>query len=297
MQKNKLDLKTGFKCNNSCKFCVQAHKKQFGDKPAEILKAYLKESSRDFKSVVFTGGEITIRKDILELIDYARGCGYKDIILQSNGRMFAYKAFCIKAIEAGANMFAIAIHGHKPELHDYLTTSKGSFAQTYQGLKNLVSLNQSITTNTVITKSNYRHLPEIAKMLALLSVKSSQLAFPHMLGNAMKNYKSVIPKKSLIEPYVKAALDISTKYGARMMTEAIPYCFMNGYEKYVVEKYIPMTKIYDLDFTIENFTEVRKKYGKVKGKMCPACKYNDECEGPWREYPQLFGWSEFKAVN
>lgn len=293
----RIDLKTGFRCNNNCKFCVQAHKKKFGDKLTDTLKKYLKESSSGYKAVVFTGGEITIRKDIFELIAYSKEIGYETIILQTNGRMLSYKDFCLKAIKAGANEFAIAIHGHVPELHDYLTTVKGSFAQTYKAIKNLASLNQIIVTNTVISKPNYRHLPQIAGMLIALGVKNFQFAFAHILGNAKKNYRSIIARKTLVEPYVKKALDIGYKAGAHTMTEALPYCFMKGYEKYVVESKIPKTKIYDLDFTIDDFADVRRNYGKAKGKQCSQCIMDEQCEGPWREYPEFFGWEEFKPIT
>jgi hypothetical protein len=31
--------------------------------------------------------------------------------------------------------------------------------------------------------------------------------------------------------------------------------------------------------------------------MCPECDWHASCEGPWREYPELFGWDEFVPVK
>lgn len=292
----RIDLKTGFFCNNDCKMCVQAHKKQFGNKSTEQLKQYLREAVVKYKGVVFTGGEATIREDILDLVSYAKKIGYSLIQIQTNGRMFAYSDFCLRMIDAGASEFALAIHGQIAKLHDYLTSSIDSFGQTLQGIKNLLSLNQRVLTNTVITKPNYRHLPEIAKLLAGLGVKQFQFAFVHILGNATKNIDSIVPRKSLIEPYVKKALDIGISSKAKPMTEGIPYCFMQGYEKFISERTIPRTKVYDLDYIIEDFTEVRQKEGKIKGSVCKGCHYYKICEGPWKEYPQKYGWEEFNPV-
>lgn len=294
----RIDLKTGFLCNNNCHFCVQGDKKRFGNRGKAELKKYLKKSAEDgYQSVVLTGGEPTIRPDIIELVGYAQKLGFKLIQIQSNGRRFAYLDFCKKMIVAGANEFAPALHGHTPDLHDYLVCSPGAFAQTVMGIKNLKSLGQAVITNTVITKSNYRHLPEIAKLLVKLKVDQFQLAFVHALGYAATNFDSVVPEKSLVESYVKMALDIGIKSGVKVMTEAIPYCFMRGYEKYVAEEAIPETKIFDLNQIIKNFTEARRMRGKIKGAKCVECKYFKKCEGPWREYPEYFGWREFKPIK
>jgi molybdenum cofactor biosynthesis enzyme MoaA len=292
----RIDLKTGFTCNNNCIFCVQAHKKKFGNKTTHELKKYIKDSAKMYHGVVFTGGEATIRKDIFELVSFAKKSGYSLIQIQTNGRRFAYKEFCIKMIEAGANEFAVAIHGHKPVLHDYLTASKGSFEQTLQGIKNLISLHQKVLTNTVITKSNFRHLPEISWLLTQTRVPYIQFAFVHMLGNAFKYRYSVVPRKSLIAPYVKKAIDIGSSAGAKMTTEAIPFCFMSGYERYIAETNIPRTKVFDLDYTIEDFTVVRQNEAKTKGPLCVTCRHDKICEGPWKEYTEMFEWEEFKPV-
>ena len=237
------------------------------------------------------------KADIIELVEYAKNLKFKVIQIQSNGRMFVYKDFCKKIIKAGANEFALALHGHIPQLHDYLTSVKGSFEQTVQGIKNLKSLGQRVIMNTVITKSNYRHLPEIAKLLINLRVDQYQLAFVHPLGNAKKNFDSIVPLMSLVQPYVKLALELGIKAGIKVMTEAIPYCLMKGYEKYIAENIMPKMKIFEENLVIEDFEKSRRKEGKRKGPQCKKCRYFFQCEGPWKEYPERFGFSEFKPIK
>lgn len=298
MALKRIDLKMGFACNNNCHFCVQGHKKKFGNKETAKLKEYLEKSAEEgYKGVVFTGGEPTIRPDILGLVRHAKKLGFTLIQIQTNGRRFVYKEFCKEIIDAGANEFSPALHGHSPALHDYLTSAKGAFAQTVTGIKNLKDLGQIVITNTVITKSNYRHLPDIAKLLVMLKVDQFQFAFVHALGHAATNFDSVVPRMSLVEPYVKKALTIGVKAGVRVMTEGIPYCFMSDYEKYVAEAMIPDTKIYDLDNIIEDYSAARITEGKKKGPKCNTCRYFKKCEGSWREYPEKFGWDEFIPVK
>lgn len=294
----RVDVKVGFSCNNRCLFCVQGRKRyEIGDFTTREVKEKLKESRRFADSIVFTGGESTIRKDFLELVAYAKELGFKIIQIQTNGRMFAYKRFCEEAIKAGANEFSPALHGHTPQLHDYLTRSRGSFEQTTTAIKNLKSLGQYVLTNSVITKSNYRHLKELAELLVNLGVDQFQFAFVHPVGTAMEYFDRIVPRMKMIEPYVKRGLDVGIKSGKIVMTEAIPYCIMTGYEEYIAERIIPQTTIFDADFVIENYTEFRLKEGKLKGPDCPKCKYFEVCEGPWREYPERYGFSEFIPVR
>jgi len=292
----RVDIKTGWNCNNRCVFCVQGSKREkFGNKPTEEVKRLLEEARRDSDSIVFTGGEVTIRPDLVELVRFARDLGYSIIQIQTNGRMLAYRKVCEDLIAAGANEFSPALHGHTPELHDYLTCSQGSFKQTVKAIRNLKDLGQYVLTNSVITRSNYRTLPELASLLVALGVDQFQLAFVHPLGTAGENFYSVVPRLSLCQPYVHRALDVGIAAGRRVMTEAIPYCFMVGYEPYIAERIMPRTKIFEGHLTIADYTEHRITEGKAKGPPCEECAFRGLCEGPWREYPEHYGWDEFQT--
>lgn len=291
------DIKTGFLCNNNCRFCVQAHKKKFGNRTTEEIREDLEKARKNCPEVVFTGGEVTIRKDIIDLVKYAKKLGFKRIQLQTNARMLSYKDLCVKLIKAGANEFSPAIHGHIPQLHDYLTTVKGSFNQTVQGIKNLKELDQYIITNTVVTKPNYRYLPELAKLLVSLEVDQYQFAFPHAVGNALKNFDQIMPWISLAAPYIHKGLQVGIDAGIKVMAEAMPFCVMRGYEKYCSEFYIPEGEIRDVDMFTPDWGKVRKEQGKVKFSQCKECKYDKVCEGPWKEYPERRGSEEFQPIN
>lgn len=294
MQK-RIDLKVGFRCNNHCKFCVQGDKRDFcPDKTSSEIKAILRNSKGNNIEIVFTGGECTIRPDIIELVTYSKSLGYK-IHIQTNGRMFAYKDFCKSMVAAGAVRFTVAIHGHNAELHDYLTGAKGSFTQTLLGIKNLLSLGCLVFTNTVITKQNYRFLPGISNFLIDLGIFEYKLSFPHILGSALKNRKSVIPRKEVIAPYVKKSIEVGLKRKRRPLTEAIPYCFLGPHIDCAMENFEYKIKVFDTHMT-EDFNRWRKEEGTLKGDKCKGCRYFQCCEGPWREYPQFYGWKEFKPI-
>ncbi len=295
----RVDIKIGFQCNNRCKFCVQGDKRDFCifKNREEVEKAMNEAYQQGKREVVFTGGEPTLHPNFLELVSSARNKGFNEIQIQTNGRLFAYDSFCLETIQAGASQFGPALHGHNAKVHDFLTGAQGSFSQTIQGIKNLEKLNQYVLTNTVITTKNYKFLPQIARLLVDLGVDQYQFAFIHLGGRAGENKDWITPRKSEVMKYVKKGLDIGIKANKKVMTEAIPYCLMQGYEDYIAEKVIPDSMVYDAGFVVEDYAQYRREKGKAKGPNCKKCKYNQICEGPWKEYPELFGWGEFKPIK
>lgn len=294
----RVDIKVGFYCNNHCVFCVQGKKRDsLPAKTKEEVKASLKEAfSKGKREVVFTGGEPTLHPNFFELVNYAKQIGFKQIQIQSNGRIFAYLDFCLEAIQAGATQFGPSLHAHKARVHDFLTAAPGSFEQTKKGIQNLKKLNQYVLTNSVITSKNYKFLPELARLLVSLGVDQFQFAFVHILGTAKENQDWLVPAKSKIMPYVKKGLKIGIKAGKKVTTEAIPYCLLKGYESYAAEEIMPKTRIYDAGFTVEDYGDYRRSSGKAKREECKKCFFYQACEGPWKEYPAIFGWKEFKPV-
>ena len=295
----RVDIKTGYLCNNNCLFCVQAHNKKYANKNHKEIVVSLKNAKDDgCKGVVFTGGEFTLRSDAIELVKIAKNLGFKIIQIQSNGRMFANKEFCRKIVSAGANEFCPALHGHTASIHDYLTKTPGAFLQTVQGMKNLKSMDQYIIVNSLVVKPNYRYSPNISKLFCELGVNQFQYAFVHALGSAQDNFEEMVPYKSLAVPYLKKGIDIAVSHNIRVMVESVPFCLMNGYESFVSELYIPETRIEEKDRVVEDFRKAKQEtQSKIKSLNCKRCRFYNVCEGPWKEYPDNFGWDEFVPVE
>jgi len=290
----RVDVKVGFSCNNRCRFCVQGDKRErFTDRDTDEACLLLEQAVADSDSVVFTGGEVTVRRDVVTLVRHAREVGFRQIQVQTNGRMLAYHRLCEELIAAGVTEFSPALHGPTAQIHDHLTRARGSFEQTVQGIRNLIEMGQRVLTNSVVVRSNYRHLPELASLLVGLGVQQYQFAFVHPLGAAGVDFRSVVPRHSLVEPFCARGLAVGQRAGTEVMTEAIPYCFLHGHEDAAAERYVPRTKIYDAEQVLDDYTEYRLAEGKAHGEPCERCTWRRVCEGPWREYSEHYGWDEF----
>jgi MoaA/NifB/PqqE/SkfB family radical SAM enzyme len=293
----RLDLKLGFSCNNRCRFCVQGDKRfRLPDRSTEEAIELLELGRAACDEVVLTGGEVTIRPDLERIVTAARELDYRIIQLQTNGRMLQALAFVERLAEAGVTEFSPALHGPTPEVHDALTRAPRSFKQTVRGIRNVKKLDLPVVLNSVVVQANHTLLPEMAQLFVALEVDQFQLAFVHALGEADKLFDEVVPRLSATEPYLRRALAIGRKAGVRCMTEGVPLCFLRGIESLAAEWIIPSTRILDDVRVVEDWNRARKADAKVRGPVCRTCRWVDVCEGPWREYPEHYGWHEFRPV-
>jgi len=292
---SRLDLKFSFQCNNRCVFCVQGDKREHEpDKTTDELRAELEQHRATCDGVVFTGGEVSLREDLPEMVRVARDLGYGTIQIQTNGRRMSYAPYVDELIEAGVTEFAPAIHGANARTHDRLVRAEGAFKQCVKGIVNARKRGMPVIMNSVVLRQNYKQLPDMARLFVSLGVRQSQFAFVHAVGTAGTNFERVVVPYSEMLPYLKRALLIGEQRGVRMMTEAVPYCILRGLERFCAEAIMPATAIVDGDRRIEDYEAYRWSEGKAHGPPCEACTWAKVCEGPWREYPEHFGWDEFE---
>src|SRR5690349_19218026 len=87
--------------------------------PAPAVVRALKEGRRlGIDAVSFTGGEPTIRPDLLGLIGAARQLGYTDVKVQTNGLLLASAANVDRLIAAGVDRFHVSIHDFERETYE-----------------------------------------------------------------------------------------------------------------------------------------------------------------------------------
>lgn len=291
------DVKVGFACNNRCVFCAQGDKRSGCAKiPVEELAARL-ASVRERGGLVLTGGEPLLHPDLLRLIALARRLGFRAVQIQTNGRMLAYPGAVERLLAAGATELSPSLHGATAEVHDALTRAPGSFEQTVAGIRNAVAAGASLITNTVMTRGNLADVPAIVELLASLGVRQAQLAFVHPVGTAMERFDEVVPRLPDVVAPLARARAIARAHGMRLVTEAVPFCFLPGMADLAVEDAIPPTTVIDLDGRAADYSTWRVAEGKEHGDPCARCSMRARCEGPWREYVERFGWNELRPLQ
>lgn len=294
---SRADVKIGFACNNRCVFCAQGEKRRScAAVPFDELVRRLSAARAGSGSLVLTGGEPTLHRDLPRLVAVAHRLGYAPIQIQTNGRMLRYPEAVDALVAAGATEFSPSLHGSTAALHDALTRAPGSYRDTVAGVQNLVARGLQVVTNSVVVRDNLADLPELVALLASLGVRTAQLAFVHPVGTAATLFADVVPRLSDVVAPIAAARAVARAANLRLSTEAVPLCFLAGMEELAVEESIPETTVVDLDGASFEYSEWRRGDGKAHGPPCDACGERARCEGPWREYSEAFGWDEFVPV-
>lgn len=292
-----------FKCNCKCIMCstaLQINRSRGSNdyhaiRPYEdVIKDIKKAKKMKAHGFAFSGGEPTLRKDLPELASFAKSIGLDFIEVQSNGRMYSYKEYCKKLIDAGVNQFVVSLHSHKEEIHDKIMGVPGTYKQAVQGMKNLNSLGMKVKINIVLLKLNYKLLEEHIKFLLNFDIQEVRFTMAMIEGNVANNPGGIIPKMSQVGPHVCRALDIvNDKFGCFVYNMAP--CLLPGHEKYINDLGQLDTLLIGPEF--ESSLDESRKGKKVKCAACKKCKYDKICYGIWKNYANHFGFDELKPVQ
>lgn len=294
-------LDVGHDCNSACYFCAanaSSCQEAVTDAQLEALQGL--HQRQNATSLVISGGEPTLQPRLLEIVHIAREVGYKQIQLQSNGRRLSQMSYLRQLVNEGVTEFGLSLHGPNADIHDKITGRSGSFKQTIRAIENirlLFGANHPTAVNCVIVPENVEHLGQLASLLAQYGVGTIKFSYLHGIGRATELFlPGTWPSKSEIIPYVIDAIQTVERIGHPYTTlaiEAIPPCMLPGYEMYCSDPKIrPIWTIHnDGNVTIYNTASER-----AKRNACANCVWNPDCLGPWKQYPQAFGWEEFQPV-
>lgn len=150
------------RCNERCIHCyLNNAKKDYGiDMPVEKVKSIIDEfAANQGLYVSLSGGEMLMHKDILEIIRY---CREKDMVITLMTNLIALKDSQIPVIKA-ANVSAVqvSLYSMRPEVHDQITTIKGSFFKTKSAIEKLVAADIPVIISCPVMKANYREYKEV----------------------------------------------------------------------------------------------------------------------------------------
>ena len=172
------EIAVTYRCNNACKFCYagcaglqNSISKKYHELDAEHMKQIIcmfKEQCK-IPFFSFTGGEPLLRDDLEQLISYAVSIGLR-VNLISNGTLITQKR-AHDLYKAGLRTAQISLESVDEEMHDYLTSTPGSFKKTIQGIKQLLQAGISVQTNTTITARNKDVVSDIPQFVKNLGIK------------------------------------------------------------------------------------------------------------------------------
>jgi radical SAM protein with 4Fe4S-binding SPASM domain len=162
----RMDLALTYRCNNACAHCYNARPRNYPELDTQTWKKIIDRVwELRVPHVVFTGGEPTLREDLVELVAYAQEKGLVTG-LNTNGRKLADSSFLQELIEAGLDHVQITVESYNPSVHDTMVRASGSWEETLAGLRNVVASKIYMMTNTTLLQNNAFELELILEFLA-----------------------------------------------------------------------------------------------------------------------------------
>jgi radical SAM protein with 4Fe4S-binding SPASM domain len=150
----RMDLALTFRCQNNCVHCYAGGPHETEELSTHQWKKVIDHLHRIGVFILtFTGGEPTLRDDLPELLLEAQNKGAVTGLI-TNGRRLKEKSYVEQLEKVGLDFVQITLESHRPQVHDKMTASKGSWKETVAGIKSTLQSKIYVTTNTTLSKYN-----------------------------------------------------------------------------------------------------------------------------------------------
>ncbi|HLA38073.1 MAG TPA: PqqD family peptide modification chaperone [Candidatus Brocadiales bacterium] len=158
-------------CNLSCAHCyAEAGVRRTNELSHRQWKEILEEGSElGARHVQLTGGETTLYPGLIDLVEYARSCHYTGIEVVTNATRLEDRL--LRQWATLGVKVAVSFYSYDPEAHDGITRSPGSFRQTVEGIKALLSYQIPVRANIVLMQGNLTHLKGTREFLEGLGLE------------------------------------------------------------------------------------------------------------------------------
>ena len=169
-------------CNQKCLHCYAAGQPlgETAELSTEVWKTILQTLRQaNIPQVTFTGGEPTLRADLVELVDAAQWFVSR---LNTNGRLLTPE-LCRQLCEASLDSVQVTLYSADPAIHNALVGAAG-FDDTVAGIRSAVAAGLSVSVNTPLCSVNSDYM--------------ATLRFVHSLGVRYATCSGLIPSGSAL---------------------------------------------------------------------------------------------------
>ncbi|MBU1031054.1 MAG: radical SAM protein [Nanoarchaeota archaeon] len=179
-------------CNMNCKYCsirTPYHKlKELSTN--EWKKIIKKLCDLGVFQIGFTGGEPTLRKDIVELAKFVTA--QKSTFNLTTNCWKLDEKLIVELKNVGMKQCQVSLDCHTPKINDKLRT-KGSAKKVSEAIKLLQKHEIIVGIDCVVSKNNLTHIPEFVKWLNKMNVQYLTIIKIKQGDLPIKTFKKLLP--------------------------------------------------------------------------------------------------------
>jgi 12,18-didecarboxysiroheme deacetylase len=163
--------------------------------------------------ILFSGGEPLIRKDLLELAQYATDKGMRAVI-STNGTLIT-REIAAKLQKIGLSYVGVSLDGLE-KTHDRFRGKKGAFAEAIEGIRNCREAGIKVGIRFTVNKHNVADVPAMFDLLR--KEKIERLCFYHLVYTGRG---SKLREEDLTHEETRKLLDLIAAETKKMFDEGL----------------------------------------------------------------------------
>lgn len=279
-------IKVGYACNEHCSFCHTLEVRHIDDTAASVHGKIERARGLGHSMVVFSGGEPTIRPEIVDWASHVARLGL-DLGFVTNGRRFAYPEFVDAMLARRLRYAYVSFHGASARVHNRLVRAH-AYDETLAAIQNLHAKVDVLTVNCVVTRSNLAGLRDLVDLLLPLPHLTLKFSMTAPKGGGDRLFDLLTPPVTEVARAVADAI----RYGLERRGDAagpgfghdgLPLCLLPGlehlYDDLRTNDFRTMTEVGEGDFfPVDDIIKVQPD------EPCARCSLRGPCPGLFRGY-------------
>jgi len=147
-----VQLDVTYRCNERCVHCYLDHRDYGEMSTAEIKDLMRQMAEAGVFFLVLSGGEVFLRTDFFELLEYARALSFC-VKVKTNAFMVGERE-AARLARLHIDSVQVSVYSHRPEIHDAITKLPGSLKRTLTGIRLLRSHGVKVILANVLMQQN-----------------------------------------------------------------------------------------------------------------------------------------------
>ncbi|MFZ6179352.1 radical SAM protein [Nannocystis pusilla] len=290
-----LDMILGYDCNLWCDYCtIGPELRGRALSTAHALASLRQGRAQGLDALSITGGEPTIRPDLLAIVRAGRALGFADVKVQSNGLMYAHGDNLARLLAAGTTRLHVSIHTHRADRYEQLVRRTGTYAAMVGGLQRAVASGAALVVDLIVKRDTMADLPAAIDWLAQLGVRAVDLWYVS-LTDANAAHPESLPRMSEALPFVAEALARGRRQAMTLRSLHVPRCLLGEDHAHAwdpgADRVVVVTP--EATFALKD----SRLAGRVKVPACAGCPFEQVCPGVRPDYLAVFGDGEIAAAR
>jgi len=267
-------------CNSKCVFCLDTDTPRNVYLPEDEVRRELVRGREQLRAdkVILSGGEGSIHPKFIDFIGFAKEIGYSRIQTVTNGVMLSKRDFYNRAVEAGLGEITYSLHGHTPELHDYLTGTPGAFKKLMKGMVRALRENRIIVNIDVcINKQNVAYIDRIVELCLSVGVREFDLLHVIPQGAAFENRDQLFYDPVEHLPRLQKVFRLNHHPGVVVWTNRFPVEFLEGLEDLIQDPHKMLDEVNGRRFQVRRYLDEGTPLECREKERCQYCFIEPFC--------------------